>query len=127
MHEKSVRTLEFPAVLARAAAEAGFSVARERLLALQPATDLDEARGRLSFTSEAVRLLDVRPGTAVGSAHDVRPQLLRASREGSLTAGDLLAVLATLRSAVAVGQTLQDLDAGVYPQLRGLCEALPTH
>src|SRR5215472_13066763 len=54
VHEKSLQTLELPKVLARVAGEAGFSVGRERVLALQPTPDLAEAKRRLAFTSEAV-------------------------------------------------------------------------
>ena len=46
MHEKSVLTLEFPKVLALVAGEAGFSVGRERVLALQPSPHLTEADRR---------------------------------------------------------------------------------
>ena len=127
MHEKSVQTLEFPKVLARVAGESSFSVGRERVLALEPTPDLDEARRRLAFTSEAVRLLDEQPRAGLAGAQDVRTQVLRAAREGDLTAADLVLVLATLRSARAVSKLLDDLSADVYPQMRALGEALPVH
>jgi DNA mismatch repair protein MutS2 len=127
MHEKSLQTLEFPKVLARVAGEAGFSVGRERVLALEPTTDLDEARRRLAFTSEAVRLVDTQPRAGLAGAQDVRTQLLRASRGGDLSAADLVLVLATLRSARTVARLLRELSADAYPQMRALAEALPVH
>src|SRR5215831_19313533 len=127
MHEKSLQTLEFPKVLARVAGEAGFSVGRERVLALEPTTDLDEARRRLAFTSEAVRLIDEQPRAGLAGAQDVRTQVLRTSRGGDLTAADLVLVLATLRSARAVSRLLTDLSEETYPQMRALGEALPVH
>jgi DNA mismatch repair protein MutS2 len=127
MHDKSLQTLEFPKVLARVAGESGFSVGRERVLALEPTPDLDEARRRLAFTAEAVRLLDERPRAGLGGAQDVRAQLVRAAREGDLAAGDLVLVLATLRSASSVSRLMDDLDPGVYPQMRALGETLPVH
>jgi DNA mismatch repair protein MutS2 len=127
MHTKSLQTLEFPKVLARVAGESGFSVGRERVLALEPTPDLAEARRRLAFTSEAVRLLDEQPRAGLAGAHDVRVQLLRASRGGDLTAADLVLVLATLRSARSVSRLLEGLSADAYPQMRALGEALPVH
>ncbi len=127
MHDKSLQTLEFPKVLARMAGESGFSVGRERLLALVPTTDLDEARRRLGFTTEAVRLIDEQPRAGLAGAQDVRTQVLRASREGDLTAGDLVLVLATLRSARSVARLLGELSADAYPQMRALGESLPVH
>ncbi|HEY4025238.1 MAG TPA: endonuclease MutS2 [Candidatus Dormibacteraeota bacterium] len=127
MHDKSLQTLEFPKVLDRVAGESGFSVGRERVLALEPTPDLDEARRRLAFTAEAVRLLDTQPRAGLAGAQDVRGQVLRASREGDLSAGDLVLVLATLRSARAVHRLLHDLDEDAYSQMRALGEALPIH
>ncbi|TMC05609.1 MAG: endonuclease MutS2 [Chloroflexi bacterium] len=127
MHEKSLQTLEFPKVLAKVAGEAGFSVGRERILALAPTADLDEARQRLAFTSEAVRLIDEQPRAGLAGAQDVRTQLLRASRGGDLTAADLVLVLNTLRSARSVGRLLGDLSGDTYPQMTALGEAMPVH
>src|SRR5437660_4404617 len=127
MHEKSLQTLEFPKVLAKVAGEAGFSVGRERILALAPTADLDEARQRLAFTSEAVRLIDEPPRAGRAGAQDVRTQLLRASRGGALTAADLVLVLNTLRSARAVGRLVGDLSGDTYPQMTALGEAMPVH
>jgi DNA mismatch repair protein MutS2 len=127
MHEKSLQTLEFPKVLDRVAGESGFSVGRERVLALAPTPDLDEARRRLAFTSEAVRLIDTQPRAGLAGAQDVRTQLLRASRGGDLTASDLVLVVTTLRSARSVGRLLEDLSPDAYPQMAALGEAIPVH
>jgi DNA mismatch repair protein MutS2 len=127
MHEKSVQTLEFPKVLARVADQAGFSVGRERVLALRPTPDLGEARRRLSFTSEAALLLDEQPRTGVAGAHDIRSRLVRAGRGGDLTASDLVAVVSTLRGALGASRQLEGLDPETFPQLRELRERLPVH
>jgi len=127
VHEKSLQTLEFPNVLVRVAGEAGFSVGKERVLALQPAADLGEARRRLGFTSEAVRLLDEQPRTGVVGAHDIRSRLVRAGRGGDLTAGDLVSVVSTLRGAMSAARQLGALDSETFPQMRELNERLPVH
>jgi len=127
VHEKSVLTLEFPKVLTRVAGETGFSVGRERVLALQPSSHLAEARRRLRFTSEAVRLLDEQPKTGVIGAHDIRSRLVRAARGGDLSASDLVSVVSTLRGASAAARQLQALDPEPFPQMHELRERLPVH
>jgi len=127
VHEKSVLTLEFPKVLSRVAGETGFSVGRERVLALQPSPHLAEARQQLRFTSEAVRLLDEQPRTGVIGAHDIRSRLVRARRGGDLTASDLVAVVSTLRGAAAAARQLQALDPEPFPQMHELRQRMPVH
>ena len=127
MHEKSVQALEFPKVLAKVAQEAGFSIGRERVLALRPTTDPADAARRLAFTSEAVRLLEEQPRAAVGGAHDIRAHVRRASRGGDLGAHDLVAVGATLRGARTVAGLLEGLDPALMPQLCELRSRLPVH
>jgi len=127
VHEKSVLTLEFPKVLTRVAGETGFSVGRERVLALQPVPHLAEAQGRLRFTSEAVRLLDEQPRLGVTGAHDIRSRLVRAGRGGDLTASDLVSVVSTLRGAAAAARLLEALDPETFPQMHELSEGLPVH
>src|SRR5437660_4034163 len=104
MHEKSINTLEYPKILAKVAHEAGFSAGKELVLALQPTPDLAEARRRLAFTTEAARLIDLHADVGVRSAHDIRPLLTRAARDGVLTANDLVAVMRTVRSSLYVAR-----------------------
>jgi len=127
MHEKSLQTLEFDKVVARVAQEAGFSIARERALALWPTGDLDQARDRLAFTTEAVRLLDGQPWASVGGAQDVRTQVARAARGGDLSPADLVALVSTLRGAAAASRMLTALEPGPFPRMRRLGERLPVH
>ena len=56
MHEKSIQTLEYSKILAKVAHEAAFSASKELVLALQPTPEIEEARRRLAYTSEASRL-----------------------------------------------------------------------
>ncbi|HZU19100.1 MAG TPA: endonuclease MutS2 [Candidatus Dormibacteraeota bacterium] len=127
MHDKSLQVLELPKVLAQVARETGFSVARERVLGLEPTPDLDEARERLAWTREAVHLLERHPRAGVGGAHDIRPQVRRAARDGTLAAAELVPVLATLRAVVAVARLLGALDQHAFPRLRALAAGMPTH
>src|SRR2546425_11639470 len=99
MHQKSILTLEYPKILEKVAKEAAFSASKELVLELQPTPDLQEARRRLAYTTEASQLIDQFPDAGVGSAHDIRALLVRAAREGVLSPRDLLEVLTTAQSA----------------------------
>jgi len=124
MHEKSLQTLEYPKILERLAGETAFSASRELALALEPTDYLPEAQRRQQYTTEARRLLDLRPDAGVRAAHDVRPLVTLAERGGMLDTGDLLDVLGTLRSAAHVSRLLSRLDE-TFPLLRRLGADLP--
>ena len=125
MHEKSIHTLEYPKILAKVAHEASFSASKDLVLALEPTSDIDEARRRLAFTSEATRLIDVNSDIGVGGAHDVRPLLARAARDGVLTASDLVEVLVTTRSTLSIARALTKLDNAIFPLLSALGSDIP--
>jgi DNA mismatch repair protein MutS2 len=125
MHEKSILTLEYPKIMAKVAREAAFSASKDLVMDLQPTPNLEEARRRLAYTTEASQLIDLHPDAGVGSAHDIRAFLDRAAREGVLNASDLLEVLTTTRSAIYVGRLLEKLDAEVFPLLHNLGEDIP--
>jgi DNA mismatch repair protein MutS2 len=126
MHEKSIYTLEYPKVLAKVAQEAAFSASKELVLALQPTSDLEEAQRRLAFTSEASHLIDLNTDVSVRGAHDIRPHLTRAARDGVLTPGDLVEVVSTLRSMLYVARLLERLDGQTFPLLHILGTDMPT-
>src|SRR5215472_1484265 len=124
MHEKSIQTLEYPKILAKVAQEAAFSASKELVLALQPTPDLHEAKRRLTFTSEASGLLDLNPDAGVRGAHDIRPLLTRAARDGVLTPSDLVEVVSALRSTLYVSHLLERLDEQTFPLLHALGSAI---
>ena len=125
MHEKSIATLEFPKILERVAKEAAFSASKERVLELQPTPDLEEARRRLAYTREAYQLLELRADAGVRGAHDIRPHIERAEREGVLNPGEMLEVLTTTQSAIYVARIIEKLDADNFPLLRQLGADMP--
>ena len=49
MHEKSLQTLEYTKILAKIAKEAAFSASKDLVMALEPTSDLEEARRRLAY------------------------------------------------------------------------------
>jgi len=77
---------------------------------LTPALHLSEVRERLAETSEARRLLSLRPDTSVGGARDVRPLLEQATRSAALLPEELLDVRQTLIAARNLKRTLTRLS-----------------
>src|SRR5712691_8116619 len=125
MHEKSILTLEYPKILEKVAKEAAFSASKERVMELQPTPNLEEARQRQAYTTEAYSLIELRADAGVQGARDIRQHLERAAREGVLTPEDMLEVLATAQSAMYVARMLEKLDAAVFPLLHRLGADIP--
>ncbi len=125
MHEKSILTLEYPKIQEKVAREAAFSASKELVMELQPTPDVDEARRRLAYTTEASRLLDLQADAGVRGAHDIRVSLVRAAREGVLLSSELLEILNTIQSALHVARILNKLDAESFPLLHVLGADMP--
>lgn len=113
---KHLSTLEYPKILRRLATHTSFSAGQERVLALEPATEPAEIGRRLETTSEARVLLEDRPGTSLGGAHDVRPLLANAELGKVLPTSDLLDVRDTLLAGRRLQRTLRNLQAQ-FPHL----------
>src|SRR5712691_5159318 len=125
MHEKSILTLEYPKILEKVAKEAAFSASKVRVMELEPTPNLEEARRRLAYTTEAYQIIELRADAGVQGARDIRQHLERAAREGVLTPEDMLEVLATAQSAMYVARMLEKLDAAVFPLLHRLGADIP--
>ncbi|MDR1132222.1 MAG: endonuclease MutS2 [Oscillospiraceae bacterium] len=102
LYEKSVRTLELPAVLGLLSREAVSAPAKEKARVLCPADSAYEAGRRLSETSAAKALLALRGSPAFGGVKDVRPSLSRADIGGLLNTRELLDVAGVLQAARTV-------------------------
>lgn len=99
MNEKTLNTLEFPKVRERLAQHASFSAGKALALELTPSTDMAEVRRNQRITTEAVRLLSLRPDVSIGGARDIREIAMRAELGSMLDASDILLVLDTLRAS----------------------------
>jgi DNA mismatch repair protein MutS2 len=99
LNTKTLTILELPKVLARLAAFAAFSASRAAVEALTPSTDLEEVRRRQQRTTEAVRLLDLRPEVGLGGVHDIRESAKRAELGAILEPTTFLAILSTMEAA----------------------------
>ena len=98
-YEKSVLTLELPAVLELLAGQAGSETARERCRALRPAATAGEVQERLSQTSAAKAMMVLRGSPSFSGALDVRGALARADLGGVLNTRELLNIASLLQCA----------------------------
>ncbi len=110
MNQKHLSTLEYPKILRTLATHTSFSVGEEQALALEPTSDYGQIEARLATTGEARVLLEERPGTSVGGAHDLRPLTAAAQRGQVLPAGDLLDVRDTLAAGRRLHRALTRLE-----------------
>ncbi len=110
MHDKHLATLEFPLVLDRLAAHTSFSAGEEKARTLTPETNLHQIRRWQATTSEARELLEVKPDTTLGGAHDVRDLVQATTRGVTLPPVDLLDVRDTLVAGRVLHRLLLRLD-----------------
>ncbi|MDR0324699.1 MAG: endonuclease MutS2 [Oscillospiraceae bacterium] len=100
--DKSLQTLELPRVLDMLAAFAVSEEAKERCLALRPASDIEEAAERQKQTGAARAMLEQRGAPALSGIKPVAAALSRAQLGGILNTRELLDIAATLRAARTV-------------------------
>lgn len=124
MNEKALKTLEFNKIIARLVAYSDFSASADLARDLRPTPDLEEARKRQGDTREAKYILSLDADVSFQNAHDIRPQVGLARRDGVLEPGDLLAVKNTLIVSRKVRRVLENM-AEETQQLSQKAEALP--
>jgi len=113
--EKSLLTLELPAVLNMLASEAVSDPAKELALALRPSTEEAEVRRRLSETTAAKTMMVVRGSPSFSGVKDVRASLARADLGGALNTRELLDIARVLQCARLVRGYLADDSVGKTP------------
>jgi DNA mismatch repair protein MutS2 len=123
VNPKHLVTLEFPKILDRLASFASFSAGEEKARSLAPTAGLREVRRRLATTSEARTLLEVKPETTLGGAHDVRPQVAAAQRSAVLPPRELLDVRDTLVAARSLHRVLIRLESQ-FPRLADIAAGI---
>src|SRR5579872_4567611 len=101
------------------------SASKELARGLVPSADADEVRRRLAYTTEAQRLMDLRPEVGVRGARDVRPNVAAAERGAMLAPSDLIDVLITLRASAYVAKVIMRLDDS-FPLLQELAVDMPS-
>jgi DNA mismatch repair protein MutS2 len=122
VNPKTIAVLELPKVLARLAGYTAFSAGRRAAESLAPSTDLAEVQSRQQRTTEAVRLLDLRPDTGLGGVHDIRESVRRAELGAVLDAGEFISILSTMEAAHGLRTTMlrAEEQKGGLPALAAL-------
>ena len=110
--EKSLSTLELPAVLEMLAAEAVGETAKENARELRPATDTAEVKRRLDETTAAKTMMVVRGSPSFSGVKDVRHSLERADLGGALNTTELLDIARVLQCARLVRGYVADDTVG---------------
>ena len=113
--EKSLMTLELPAVLEMLAAEAVGDTAKEQARALKPSTEPAEVRRRQEETTAAKTMMVVRGSPSFSGVKDVRPSLARADLGGALNTRELLDIARVLQCARLVRGYIADDTVGKTP------------
>jgi len=99
MFEKSVRTLELPAVLRLLSQKAVSQAAKERCLALMPRTDRGDVLRLLDETDDAKAMIGLWGSPPFSGVKDVSPSLARADRGGMLNTRELLDIASLLTAS----------------------------
>ena len=113
--EKSLTTLELPAVLNMLAAEAVSEPAKELALKLSPSVSEGEVQHRLDETTAAKSMMVVRGSPSFYGVRDVRASLARADLGGALNTRELLEIAHVLQCARLVRGYLADDTVGKTP------------
>jgi DNA mismatch repair protein MutS2 len=102
LYEKSIQTLELPAVLRQLASHAASDEAKENALALRPAAYFEDAVLTQKQTSAARHMTGLRPAPSFSGLKRVGDSLIRADLGGVLNTRELLDIAACLRVARSV-------------------------
>ena len=108
LYDKSIRTLELPAVLEVLAQKAVSEAARERCRKLYPSSDLDEVRRLLDETDAARTRLGLYGSPAFFGVKDVSAALTRADHGGMLNTRELLDIAGLLTASRRVSEYDRD-------------------
>jgi DNA mismatch repair protein MutS2 len=123
MDKKSFHILEFDKVRLRLAEYTSFSAGEALALALEPVTDMDEARRLQAETREASLLLDSQSDVTIGGTRDVRRAVDNAQRGFTLPAEEFL----NIRNTLIASRTLRrQLERGRerYPRLAEIADLI---
>lgn len=102
LFEKSLNTLELPAVLEMLAREAVSHPAKEETRMLRPSSDIYEVRRRQAETTAAKNMMVVKGSPGFSNVKDVRSALARADMGGMLNTRELLDIAGVLQTARSV-------------------------
>jgi DNA mismatch repair protein MutS2 len=126
MNNKSWQVLEYPKILSQLAEHTSFSLGHELALKLRPSSREDVVRRRQQETSEARRLLDIKPTLSLGGVSNLRPLLKKARVRSTLTPSELVDVRTTLLAAGSLRRSIAPLEDS-FPLLASRAEEIEAY
>ena len=123
LFEKSLLTLELPAVLELLSQEAVSGPAKEHAGLLRPSSNPAEIKAKLAETTAAKTMMTVNGSPSFSGVKDVRSSLSRAQIGGMLNTRELLDIAAVLQSARNVRSYGSATDCG-HTQINYLFSSL---
>ena len=113
----SLDALEFPVIVRKLAGNTQSSMGFDLAIALEPSSDAAEVERRLDYTDDTRRFFDRESMLPTFQGmHDIREQLARAGKSGTLGAGELWKVNATIKSMRSARRTIKEAQFE-YPNL----------
>ena len=108
LFDKSIKTLELPAVLKMLAEQTNSAESREKALAIVPQTDVDDVRRLQDETDAARAMIGLKGSPAFDRIKPVAESLYRADHGGALNTRELLDIAGLLRCARRVRDYFND-------------------
>ena len=99
LFEKSIRTLELPAILKMLSEQTNSEAARAKAMGISPSTDRLEVERLQEETDAAREMIGLRGSPAFSGIKEVSESLYRADRGGALNTRELLDIAGVLRCA----------------------------
>jgi DNA mismatch repair protein MutS2 len=95
MDTRTLRLLEYDKIRQMLRTHASSSLGKEHIDRMRPVRDAGLVRVRMQETTEARSIITEHGGAPLGGLHDVRELVLRAQKQGTLAAQELLEVADT--------------------------------
>lgn len=123
MNKKGLKVLEYNKIIEMLKAQANSQMAKERLAALLPETEIHRIREGLAETSEAVTVIVKKGALPLGEIYDINSALHFAKKGGTLTMRQLLQILYNMKVTGNVITFLKS-DLEYLPIIMGMSEVL---
>jgi len=111
MDTRTLRLLEYDKVRERLLPHAATALGKEHVARMRPSRDAVMVAARLGETDEARRLIEEHGSAPFDGLRDIREPLLRAEKQGALTAAELLDVADTAAGCRRLRRHLLSADA----------------
>lgn len=123
MNKKGLKVLEYNKIIEMLKVQANSQMAKERLAALLPETEIHRIREGLAETSEAVTVIVKKGALPLGEIYDINSALHFARKGGTLTMRQLLQILYNMKVTGNVITFLKS-DLEYLPIIMGMSEVL---